>query len=66
MGYIPDNYDAFAKHDAEQESELDRLPVCEYCDEPIQDEYAFCIEGAWFCTKCMIANFRREVVPEYD
>lgn len=60
----PDNYDAFAQHDAEQERELDRLPVCEYCEEPIQDEYAYYIEGAWYCENCMKENFRKEVLPE--
>lgn len=64
MGYVPDNYDAFARHDAEQESELDRLPVCEYCEQPIQDEFAFYIEDTWICEKCMNKHFRREVVPE--
>lgn len=62
--YVPDNYDQFAKHDAEQERELDRLPVCEYCEEHIQDEFGYYIEGAWYCEKCMNENFRREVVPE--
>ena len=60
----PDNYDAFEQHDAEQEKQLDRLPVCEYCEEPIQEEYAYYIEGAWYCTRCMNENFRKEVVPE--
>jgi len=60
----PDNYDAFVQHDAEQEKQLDRLPVCEYCEEPIQDEYAYYIEGCWFCESCMNEHFRREVVLE--
>ena len=60
----PDNYDAFVQHDAQQERQLDRLPVCEYCEHPIQDEYAYCIEGTWICTECMNEHFRREVVPE--
>lgn len=62
--YVPDNYDQFTRHDAEQEKMLDRLPVCEYCEEPIQDEFAYYIEGTWYCTRCMIENFRKEVQPE--
>lgn len=45
---FPDNFSQWARHDAEQESELDKLPVCEYCEE------------------CMNANFRKEVVPDYE
>ena len=63
---FPDNYSEWAKHDAEQESELDKLPECEYCEQPIQDEYAYYIEGAWYCERCMNENFRKEVVPEYE
>lgn len=65
MVHVPDNYDAFAQHDAEQESELDKLPECEYCEQPIQDEYAYYIEGVWYCERCMNENFRKEVVPKY-
>ena len=62
--HVPDNYDAFCRHDAEQEAELARRPLCEYCEEHIQDEYAYYIEGSWFCESCMNEHFRREVVPE--
>lgn len=62
----PDVYDQWAQHDAEQERELDRLPECSYCGEHITDEYAFYIEGEWICNRCMVENFRREVVPEYE
>ena len=34
---IPDNYDAWEAHDAAQAKELEKLPVCDSCDEPIQD-----------------------------
>lgn len=61
---IPDNYDCFLQHEAEQESWLDKLPLCEYCEEPIQDEYAYYIEGSWFCESCMNEHFRREVMSE--
>lgn len=60
----PDNYDAWVRHDAEQGAELARRPLCEYCEEPIQDEYAYYIEGVWFCESCMNEHFRREVLPE--
>ena len=60
----PDNYSVYEQHEAEQEKQLDRLPVCEYCENPITDEYAYYIEGSWFCENCMNEHFRREVMPE--
>lgn len=62
----PDNYSAWEQHEVEQEKQLDKLPLCDYCDEPIQDEYAYYIDGSWYCERCMNENFRREVLPEYD
>lgn len=47
--YIPDNLDLFEMHDAEQERELRKLPVCCCCGEHIQQEKAVCIEDDWYC-----------------
>ena len=57
----PDNYDAFAMHDAEQERELRKLPVCCCCKEHIQQEKAVCIEGDWYCEDddCEVAAWKR-------
>ena len=35
---IPDNYDRWAQHDAEQERQLQMLPKCSECGEHIQQE----------------------------
>ena len=59
--YIPDNYDAFCQHDARQQDELERLPVCCECDERIQDEYCFEFEGEYICKKCLKENHRKSV-----
>ena len=61
MSYIPDNYDLWARHDAEQEAQLERLPECSECGHKIQDEYAYCINGEWIHEKCMKENYRKEV-----
>lgn len=53
MLYIPDNYDRFEMHMAEQERELDRLPRCSECDEPIQTEWCYEINGEYICEHCM-------------
>ena len=52
----------FERYDAQQEAELDKLPVCVCCEQPIQEEYGFCIDGDWYCEECLNAEFRKEIV----
>ena len=54
-----DNYEAWKMHDAEENESLDRLPVCDYCGEPIQDEYLYEIDGELYCEDCMKEHFRK-------
>lgn len=61
---ILDNYLCFARHDAEQEAQLDRLPRCCECDEPIQDEYCFEVNDELICLGCMEENHRK-LVEDY-
>ena len=61
MSYIPDAYEQWARHDAEQQEQLDKLPECTECGEKIQDEYAYYINGEWIHEKCMNENYRKEV-----
>lgn len=49
----PDNYDAWARHDAEQEAALELLPVCCECGERIQAETCFEINDEIVCEECM-------------
>ena len=51
----------FARYDAEQQSEMDKLPKCDYCDEPITDDYYFEINGDIICADCLNENFRKGV-----
>ena len=53
----------FNAWDAEQADWLAKLPVCADCDEPIQDETAFYINGDWICNDC-IDSYKRDVLPE--
>lgn len=61
--YSNDPLADFEAWDAEQNKQLAKLPVCADCDEPIQDEFAYYINGEWICESCMDA-YRREVLPE--
>lgn len=51
--YVPDNYDRFEEHDAEQERMLRKRPVCDCCGEYIQDESFHRIFGEAICDRCL-------------
>ena len=42
---------------AEQEEELERLPRCSECDEPITDAFCYYINGEYICEECMKDNY---------
>ena len=53
-----DPLEDFARHDAEQESRLDKLPKCESCGEPIEDDYFYNIDGFFLCEECLKSEYR--------
>lgn len=55
---MPDNYSLWARHDAEQEAELQLLPLCCECGEHIQAETCFQINDEIICEECM-ENYRK-------
>lgn len=61
MYYTNDLLADFARHDAEQQKELDKLPRCDYCDEPIQDDFYFSINYEVICESCLDRFFRKDV-----
>lgn len=58
-GYIPDNFDQWERHDAEQQRLLNRLPQCYECSEPIQDEDCYLINDELICPDCLNSNYRK-------
>lgn len=58
--YTGDAYADFLAHDAEREAWLSKLPVCEICGHPIQDEHFYEINDEPVCEKCLDRHFRRE------
>lgn len=56
--YIPDNYDLFARHDAEQEAQSEKLPECSECGEKIQTEHCYEVNGEYICPDCMERNHK--------
>lgn len=52
MSYTDDPLADFARYDAEQEEQLEKMPVCECCGEPIQQEMAIYYNDQWCCGEC--------------
>ena len=60
VSYLPDSYDVWAYHDAQQEKALAERPVCADCDQHIQEEFAFYRHGEWLCESC-VDSYKRMV-----
>lgn len=61
--YSNDPIADFDAWDAAQNKQLAKLPVCADCDDPIQDDFAYYINGEWICERCMDA-YKTEVLPD--
>lgn len=46
-------------HEAEQERRLSELPVCCYCENPVQHEHFYEINGEMFCPDCLETYFKK-------
>ena len=51
-----DNYDLWEAHDRKEARRIARLPVCDFCGEPIQQERALKLMGLWVCDECISNN----------
>lgn len=60
---VPDNYSQWEAHERQHEAWLARRPVCADCENHIQDETAYYINGEWICEDCM-DSYRQVVLPE--
>ena len=49
----------FLQRDAEEQAWLAKLPRCAYCNEPIQDEHLYEINGEPICKECLIREHRK-------
>lgn len=52
MSYTDDPIADFERWDSEQQRKLQKLPVCECCGEPIQQERAVYYNNQWCCEDC--------------
>ena len=51
----------FARYDRRQQSRLNRLPKCDYCGEPIEDDYLYEINDVVICEECLCEHHRKDV-----
>ena len=56
---MEDNYSQWEHHERRQQQWLEKRPVCCYCDQHIQDEELFDIEGELYCKQCLVNNFQK-------
>lgn len=49
----------FYRWDNDQQKQLDKLPKCAECGEPIQDEECYEINGELICPECLKSNHRK-------
>jgi formylmethanofuran dehydrogenase subunit E len=43
----------FHSYDAKLQEQLEKLPVCHECGEPIQQEDAVLLDGNYYCDDCL-------------
>jgi ribosomal protein L34E len=66
MYYSDDPIADYNRYEADQEERLDKLPKCDICGEPIQDDYLYDIYGDIFCEDCLKDKFRKNVEDYTD
>lgn len=65
MNY-PDSYDLWEQHERKMDRQLERLPRCSECDEPIQDDHFYLVNGENICEQCLYDNYRKAVEDYID
>ena len=56
---MEDNYSLWERREREQERWLAKLPVCCECENPIQDEAFYEINGEYVCSDCLETNHKK-------
>ena len=61
MIYTDDPLLDFDRYDREQQKRPKELPVCCYCNDPIEDDFCYEINGDYYCEDCLDMHFRKAV-----
>lgn len=46
---------------SEKDAESEKLPKCCCCDNPINEDFYFDINGEFYCSDCLNYEFRKEI-----
>lgn len=57
---MDDNYSLWERRERDAERWLAKLPVCDYCEQHIQDDHYYEIDGEIICPDCLESYFRKE------
>lgn len=63
MTYTDDPIKDYDRYSSEQEKSLENLPICSECEERIQDEMCYEINGEYLCENCI--DMHRICTPGY-
>lgn len=58
MGWTDDPAMDEMRHTQRKEDALEEYPTCGCCDEKIQDDYFYIINGEYVCQGCLDENFK--------
>lgn len=61
MTWTDDPIADFERYDRQQQAQLDRLPRCSECDNPIQDEDCVVFDDEPICMQCLKDNHIKKV-----
>ena len=59
MFYTDDPVQDYHHYDAVIQAKLSRLPKCEDCANPIQDDEYFDVDGTILCASCLTDRYRK-------
>jgi formylmethanofuran dehydrogenase subunit E len=65
MPYSDNPVADYDRYCAEQERQMEKLPKCDRCGQPVTDYYYYEIDGENLCEKCLKDNYRK-CVDDYD
>lgn len=59
MSYTDNPANDYARYDAAQKAQEDKLPRCAYCDEPIMTDECYEINDELICPDCLDREHRK-------
>ena len=66
MTWTDDPIADYGRYSDKLDRELDLLPRCAYCMEPIQDNYCYCIDGDTIHLDCIIDYLEKDYKVSTD